>query len=94
MNNKVSYAGSTSTQSMDAEQVHSLMMARNSIVKRECLSSTTITRTLDGHTAADYNPKSHIESKVLSGIKRERECQAHTLSSAESNTHGSRRAAI
>ena len=45
--------------------------------------------TLDGHTAANYNPKSHIESKVVSGIKRERECQAHTLSSAESNTHGS-----
>ncbi len=45
--------------------------------------------TLDGHTVVNYNPKSHIESKVISGIKRERECRAYPLSSAESSTHGS-----
>jgi hypothetical protein len=59
------------------------------MAKRERFSSTTITRTLDGHTVVNYNPKSYIESKVVSGIERERECQAHTLSPAESNTHGS-----
>ncbi len=59
------------------------------MAKRERLRSTTITRTLDGHTVTNYNPKSHIESKVVSGNKRERECQAHTLASVESNTHGS-----
>jgi len=53
------------------------------------ISSTIVIRTLDGHTFANYNPKSHIESKVVSGIKRERECQAHPPSSAESSTHGS-----
>ena len=63
--------------------------ARNSMAKRERFSSTTVTRTLDDYTVRNYNPKSHIESKVVSGNKRERECQAHTLASVESNTHGS-----
>jgi len=53
------------------------------------LEPLAITRTLVDHIVVNYNPMSHIESKVVSGIKRERECQAHHLSSAESSTHGS-----
>ncbi len=44
--------------------------------------------TLDGHTAANYNPIATLKARWYQ-VSSERESQAHTLSSAESNTHGS-----
>jgi len=40
---------------------------------RKKIMSRCWTRTVDGHIVVNYNPKKHIESKVVPAIKRERE---------------------